>query len=77
MAAHIRGRGIGATLLSEAIRLAQSIDGMAWLDLRVMAENKPARALYKKFGFEEQGYIKDRFRISGRRIDEVMMTLPL
>lgn len=49
-----RGRGLGefllVTLFDEAIRR-----GAEWLTLEVRVSNEPAKALYHKYGFTEQG----------------------
>lgn len=74
-AAH-RRQGWGRRLMREAIVFARA-RGLAWIDLGVFAHNAPARALYAALGFEELGVIGDRFRIDGRSIDDVQMTLRL
>ena len=59
----VRGRGWGRVLLSHhAVHLASS--GIATLYLEVEEDNRPARALYERFGFEtlgkRPGYYKKR-----------------
>jgi RimJ/RimL family protein N-acetyltransferase len=70
-----RGQGLGRRLMETAIRFAREADSIAWLDLKVFAHNAPARALYRSLGFIEIGTVRDRFRIEGTRIDDVIMTL--
>jgi RimJ/RimL family protein N-acetyltransferase len=41
----------------------------------VFGHNAAALALYRDLGFEEAGTVTDRFRIDGRSIDDVIMTL--
>jgi RimJ/RimL family protein N-acetyltransferase len=49
-----RGRGVGSALLAEAFRWA-SWAGVEKVSLTVYPHNEAARALYRKFGFEEEG----------------------
>ena len=48
-----------------------------WVDLRVFANNHAARSLYRSLGFEEVGLLRDRFRIQGVSIDDVLMSRSL
>lgn len=49
-----RGRGLGRTLLTEALAQARAQGAqVAWLEVR--PSNGPARALYASFGFKEVG----------------------
>ncbi len=70
-----RGRGLGRRLMQQAIDFARQAESIGWLDLKVFAHNTPARALYRSLGFREVGTVRDRFRIDGTSIDDVMMTL--
>jgi RimJ/RimL family protein N-acetyltransferase len=70
-----RRRGGGTTLLGTAIAWARAQTGIAWIDLGVISDNAPARALYRKHGFQELGLTVDRFRVDGVSLDEVSMTL--
>jgi GNAT superfamily N-acetyltransferase len=67
-------QGIGATLMRFAIEFALE-NGIEWIDLFVFGDNIAAIALYKRFGFAESGRRPDRFRLMGRAVDDVMMTL--
>jgi ribosomal protein S18 acetylase RimI-like enzyme len=71
-----RGRGWGRALVETTIAWARE-HGFAWLDLGVFAENAPARVLYAKLGFVELGTWRDRFRVDGKQIDDIQMTLAL
>ena len=51
--------------------------GLAWVDLGVFSENAPARALYRKLGFEEVGIVEDAFRVDGSSLDDVAMVFRL
>lgn len=70
-----RGQGLGRRLMEHAIEFARQAEGIAWVDLRVFAHNDRARALYRSLAFTEIGTVTDRFRIQGRVIDDVLMTL--
>lgn len=50
---------------------------LGWITLSVFENNPPAKALYKKFGFEPVGTTKDLFRVFGKSIDETQMVLKL
>lgn len=49
-----RGKGIGTSLLGELLARAQASDGDS-IFLEVRESNSPARRLYSKLGFEENG----------------------
>jgi RimJ/RimL family protein N-acetyltransferase len=70
-----RRLGFGRQLLEKAIEFARASDTIDWLDLYVFGHNLAARALYRTLGFKEAGTVTDRFRIDGRSIDDVIMTL--
>lgn len=75
--AHWR-RGLGERLVRTAIAWAQAETALAWIDLFVFAENGPARALYRKAGFEERGTVEDAFRLDdGTCVADVRMVLKL
>jgi RimJ/RimL family protein N-acetyltransferase len=71
-----RGQGHGRGLLTAAIAWARHA-GLAWLDLGVFGHNPRAKALYASMGFVEVGTTRDRYRVDGRQIDDVAMTLRL
>jgi RimJ/RimL family protein N-acetyltransferase len=69
-------RGNGRRLMDAAIAWARR-GSVVWLDLGVFSTNARAIALYRKLGFVEVGVTRDRFRIDGRSIDDIAMTLAL
>ena len=72
-----RGRGVGSALLATAIDWARQ-QGLHKLSLGVFAHNAAAIALYRKFGFVEEGLrIKQYRRTSGELWDSVDMGLLL
>ena len=72
-----RGRGAGSALLREAIAWARE-RGLHKLSLSVFPHNAAAIALYRKFGFVEEGRrVKHYRRASGELWDSVDMGLLL
>jgi RimJ/RimL family protein N-acetyltransferase len=72
-----RGRGVGTALLAEAVRRAREA-GAHKLALQVWPHNTAAIALYERFGFQREGYLRRHYRRrSGELWDAVVMGLPL
>lgn len=71
-----RARGYGRLLLETALRWSRETP-LEWIDLGVFSDNLPALRLYERFGFTGVGRIADRFRLHGKKIDEIQMTLRL
>ncbi len=72
-----RGRGVGSALVQEAISRARG-QGLHKLCLEVFMHNTAAIALYRKFGFVEEGRrIRQYRRASGELWDSIVMGLPL
>ena len=72
-----RGRGVGSALLAAAIEWARE-RGLHKLTLAVFPHNEAAIALYRKFGFVEEGRrVKQIRRASGELWDTVEMGLLL
>ncbi|MCF8061953.1 MAG: ribosomal protein S18-alanine N-acetyltransferase [Deltaproteobacteria bacterium] len=69
---HRRRRGLGASLLEQALRTGW-IDGMAGVWLEVRISNRPARHLYGKLGFREVGRRPRYYRDTGE--DAIVMRL--
>jgi diaminopimelate decarboxylase len=69
-----RGIGIGTALLNEALRWAGSV-GVEKLELTVYPANAPARALYGRFGFVEEGTLARHSKKAYGYEDEVLMGL--
>lgn len=68
----VRGRGIGAELMRNALAWA---DGGALdrLEVFVRATNQRAISLYKRFGFVEEGVLRQRIRLAdGTRVDDIV-----
>ena len=72
-----RGRGVGSALLAEAVERARAA-GAHKLALQVWPHNAAAIALYERFGFEREGYLRRHYRRrSGELWDAVVMGLRL
>jgi RimJ/RimL family protein N-acetyltransferase len=70
-----RGRGLGAKLISTALKWAYQQPTLEWISLQVFEHNLPARSLYAKFGFQEIGRTPDLFRVQGQKITDIEMAL--
>jgi ribosomal protein S18 acetylase RimI-like enzyme len=72
-----RGRGVGSALLASGIEWARE-RGLHKVSLSVFPHNTAAIALYKKFGFVEEGRrVKQYRRANGELWDAVDMGLLL
>lgn len=72
------GQGHGRRLIEIAVRWARDEAKLSWIDLGVFSHNEPARKLYRRMGFIEQGLHRDAFRIdAGMSVDDIQMTLEL
>jgi RimJ/RimL family protein N-acetyltransferase len=72
-----RGRGVGSALVAAAIAWSRE-QGLHKLTLSVFPHNEPAIALYRKFGFVEEGRrVKQIRRSSGELWDLIEMGLHL
>ena len=77
VAAGWRGRGVGTALVAAAVEWAR-VQGLHKLTLGVFPHNEAAIALYRKFGFVEEGRrIRHIRRANGELWDLVEMGLPL
>ena len=72
VAAGHRRRGIGRALLEQAVAWAQRAR-VSKLELHVFPHNEPALALYRAFGFVEEGYRHRQYRRGGEYVDAVLM----
>jgi RimJ/RimL family protein N-acetyltransferase len=72
-----RGRGAGSALVTACIDWAKA-QGAHKIALEVWPHNEPARNLYRRFGFEEEGYLRSHWRRrNGELWDSVVMGLLL
>ena len=69
-----RGQGIGKALISAALQKARA-KGLTRIELTVRENNKAAIALYKKFGFVEEGIHINGVCIDGQYENHIFMAL--
>lgn len=69
-----RGRGLGARVLEELVRLART-SGHHAIIARILSTNAASLALHARFGFETAGVEREIARVQGRRVDVVVMQL--
>ena len=67
------GRGIGGFLLAELVDAADNWHDVRRLELTVYTDNEPAIRLYRKFGFEEEGLLRNFAYRAGRYVDAYTM----
>jgi RimJ/RimL family protein N-acetyltransferase len=69
-------RGIGAA--SDALGLMRTLAfehlGLGRLFLHVGVDNRPARSLYSRHGFREEGVLRHHYIIGGKPVDVVVMS---
>ncbi len=68
-----RGMGIGAKLMDAVINHRNKC-GLEKIELTVYHSNLAAIALYKKFGFEQEGLIKKYRKLDGLYVDAILMS---
>jgi RimJ/RimL family protein N-acetyltransferase len=69
-----RRRGVGSRLIEAALGLARE-RCFGRIELDVYADNHPAIALYKKFGFAHEGVRRDAVLIDGRYCDAILLAI--
>lgn len=69
-----RQKGIGKAFLKEFIHWVSDYPFIEWVDISVFANNEPSITFFKRYGFEQVGYVKDKYRISEKQIDLLLMT---
>ena len=74
VAADSRGRGVGSALLAAAVAWARGV-GVEKIVLSVYPDNTGATALYRKFGFVEEGRLSRQSRKSYGDEDEILMAV--
>jgi putative acetyltransferase len=65
------GRGVGSALLAAALECADRSLGLRRVELTVYADNAGAIALYRKFGFVEEGRSRG-FAIRAGKLEDVL-----
>jgi RimJ/RimL family protein N-acetyltransferase len=69
-----RGQGNGAALIQATLSEARRI-GLVRFELTVHADNERAFALYRKFGFKQEGTMKNAALIDGNYKDVILMAI--
>lgn len=67
------GRGVGTALMTAIIDLADLWLQVTRLELEVYTDNEPALALYRKFGFVEEGILRKNAFREGEYVDSMLM----
>ncbi|UPT73361.1 MAG: GNAT family N-acetyltransferase [Elusimicrobiota bacterium] len=69
-----KGRGIGTALMSDLISWAQTGAKVGKIELLVRSTNTRAIALYRRFGFTQEGRLVGRVKLpNGKLIDDLVM----
>ncbi|OCA59182.1 GCN5 family acetyltransferase [Aeromonas piscicola] len=67
------GKGVGSALMAAALDLADNWLNLHRIELTVFVDNEAAQALYRKFGFVEEGRARDYAFRQGRYVDVFYM----
>jgi len=67
------GKGVGSALMGAMVDLADNWIGYRRLELTVYTDNAAALALYRKFGFDIEGTLRDYSFRDGRYVDAYTM----
>jgi len=73
VAREVQGRGVGSALMAAMCDYADNWVGVLRLELTVYADNAPAIALYRKFGFEVEGTHRAYAMRDGHYVDTLAM----
>jgi putative acetyltransferase len=66
-------KGVGTALMGGLVELADNWLNVFRLELTVYTDNQPAIALYRKFGFEQEGILRSYALRGGRYVDAYFM----
>ncbi|WP_099159248.1 GNAT family N-acetyltransferase [Virgibacillus ndiopensis] len=72
-----RGCGTARNLMVKAIEVIKQMDGIEQVYLSVVANNEPAKRLYKSFGFKTYGIDRKALKVENVYLDEELMVLNL
>ncbi|WP_429182228.1 GNAT family N-acetyltransferase [Aeromonas salmonicida] len=67
------GKGVGSALMAAALDLVDNWLNLHRIELTVFVDNEAALALYRKFGFVEEGLARDYAFRQGRYVDVFYM----
>ena len=68
-----QGKGVGSLLLAAALDVADNWMNLHRVELTVYHDNEAAQALYRKFGFETEGRLRDYAVRDGVFVDAITM----
>ncbi|GAA4900185.1 GNAT family N-acetyltransferase [Ferrimonas pelagia] len=68
-----QGKGVGTALMAAAIELVDNWLNLTRLELEVYPDNQAALALYRKFGFEQEGIARQSVFRAGRLTDVLLL----
>jgi ribosomal protein S18 acetylase RimI-like enzyme len=68
-----RGMGLGSRMLATTLERARPA-GLSRAELIVRADNAAAIALYRRYGFVEEGTLRDYMRVDGLAYDALLMS---
>ncbi|WEX12509.1 GNAT family N-acetyltransferase [Pseudomonas sp. G11] len=68
-----QGKGVGSRLLAAALDVADNWMNLHRVELTVYADNEAAHNLYRKFGFEVEGRLRDYALRDGVFVDTLSM----
>jgi putative acetyltransferase len=71
--ADFQGQGVGSALLEAAIDLAENWLQITRIELEVYTDNEAGQALYRKFGFEIEGTLREYAFRDGKYADSYLM----
>ena len=67
------GRGAGQALMRGVLDLADRWLGLGRVDLEASADNERAIAMYRRFGFVDEGVLKKAYFTDGAYVDALLM----
>ncbi|TNL07104.1 N-acetyltransferase [Kosakonia cowanii] len=73
VAPQFQNRGIASALINEMVQLCDNWLRIDRIELSVFADNAPALAVYRKFGFEVEGTAKRHALRNGEYVDSYYM----
>jgi putative acetyltransferase len=68
-----QGKGVGSKLLATALDIADNWMNLQRVELSVYADNEAAIGMYRKFGFETEGRLRDYAIRDGGLVDALSM----
>jgi putative acetyltransferase len=68
-----QGKGVGSRLLEAVLEVADNWMNLRRVELTVYSDNEAAQSLYRKFGFEKEGCLRDYAVRDGVYVDAISM----